>query len=283
MNILDKFGFKEVCDVCLYNIEETTGNPTSPVLYLDTLKISTIETNCQQVDAVGGYGNNVLLTWDYGKDISVNFTDALFSMKSLSVLNGEAVVESEDGIVRQGIQFTGTTIPSTFIGPNGKKYFIPNDYIIYNEFGEIETISDLQPNQKYVMCFSLNARQLQGISINSNNYPGVYYLIGDTVVRNYNDNVDQFCRIVIPKVKIYSEFNFELSGFDPAVFSFRARALATSEKWMMSLIKYDVDSIEPGPGPGPGPGPQPTDVYLMDVQNSILYSILDERLLARID
>ena len=272
MNILDKFGFKEVCDVCLYEINESTGEPTKPVLFLDTLKVSTVETTCQQTDATGGYGNNVLLTWDYGKDIIVNFTDALFSMKSLAILNGvneNAIVDSENGIVRQAIQFTGIRKPLFFKGPNGKQYSIPSGTeIIYDEFGEIvSSESLLEPNQKYFLCFTLSPRHLQGVSINSNNFPGVYYMIGDTIARNYSDNSDEFCRFVIPKMKIYSEFNFDLSGTDPSVFSFRGRALSTGEKQMMSLIKYDMDEM--------------AGAFLNDVQNVNLYSSIDERLLVR--
>lgn len=34
------------------------------VLFLDTLKVSTIETTAESVDATGGWGNPRLITWD---------------------------------------------------------------------------------------------------------------------------------------------------------------------------------------------------------------------------
>ena len=34
------------------------------VLFLDTLKVSTIETTAENVDATGGWGNPKLITWD---------------------------------------------------------------------------------------------------------------------------------------------------------------------------------------------------------------------------
>jgi len=267
MNILDKFGFKEVCDVCLYNIDHTTGDPTNPVLFLDTLKISTIETNCQQTDATGGQGNGVLLSWDYGKDIVVNFSDALFSMKSLSVLNGTAVVESENGIVRQGIEFGGTRVPNTFIGPNGKRHFIPSDRIIYDPEGHVVEEQDLQSDQKYIMCFTLTPRHFYGVPVTARDFPGVYYMVGETIARNLKNNEDEFCQLIIPKIKIYNDFNFELTSSDPTVFSFRGRALSTSEKRMMSLVKYDVDELQGN--------------MLFDNSSVQLYSSLDERLLVR--
>ena len=41
-NILEKYGIKEVADVMFYEIA-ANGKPGAPALYLDTLKVSTIE------------------------------------------------------------------------------------------------------------------------------------------------------------------------------------------------------------------------------------------------
>ena len=54
---------KEVADVTFYELDES-GNPTNPVLYLDTLKVSTIEQTGEQADATGGKGNAPLVIWD---------------------------------------------------------------------------------------------------------------------------------------------------------------------------------------------------------------------------
>lgn len=62
-SILDRYGIKEVADVTFYEIDES-GKPSKPVLFLDTLKVSTIEQTSEQVDARGGKGNPKLITWD---------------------------------------------------------------------------------------------------------------------------------------------------------------------------------------------------------------------------
>lgn len=56
MNIFEQYGIKEVADVCLYAIEldENDDEVYVPVLYLDTLKISTIEETAEQTSARGG-------------------------------------------------------------------------------------------------------------------------------------------------------------------------------------------------------------------------------------
>lgn len=81
MNIFEQYGIKEVMDACFYAIEldENENEIYVPVLYLDTLKVSTVEQSAQSVSAQGGHGNPKLITWDYGKEIKVQLEDALFT------------------------------------------------------------------------------------------------------------------------------------------------------------------------------------------------------------
>ena len=91
------FGIKEVCDVAFYDVDtveiDDNGNVTkgTPLFILDTLKVSNIENTAEQTDAKGGKGNAPLLTWDYGREITVSLQDAVLSEKTLSLMfeNGE--------------------------------------------------------------------------------------------------------------------------------------------------------------------------------------------------
>ena len=112
-SILDRYGIKEVADVTFYEINND-GTPGKPVLFLDTLKVSTIEQTAEQVDARGGKGNPKLITWDYGKEISVNIEDALFSPKSMAIMLGDGQVAQGGGafirktaVVRVGDEANG--------------------------------------------------------------------------------------------------------------------------------------------------------------------------------
>ena len=62
-SILDRYGIKEVADVTFYKLDEN-GKPQEPVLYLDTLKVSTIEQTAENTSARGGKGNPELIIWD---------------------------------------------------------------------------------------------------------------------------------------------------------------------------------------------------------------------------
>ena len=93
------FGIKEVCDVAFYPVDSievsSTGAITKktgytgtagPLFILDTLKVSNIENTAEQSDAKGGKGNAPLLTWDYGREITVSLQDAVLSEATLSLM-----------------------------------------------------------------------------------------------------------------------------------------------------------------------------------------------------
>ena len=91
-SILDRYGIKEVCDFTFYKIvknEDGSIGHGAPVLYLDTLKVSTTEQTAENTSARGGKGNPELITWDYGKEITVTLEDALFSAKSMAIMFGD--------------------------------------------------------------------------------------------------------------------------------------------------------------------------------------------------
>lgn len=59
VNIFERYGIKEVANVYFEALatEEDAGIKAGDiVLYLDTLKVSTVETTAESVDARGGWG-----------------------------------------------------------------------------------------------------------------------------------------------------------------------------------------------------------------------------------
>ena len=89
MNLFSKYGIKEVADVVFYSITRVGDEEFyTPVLFLDTLKVSTIEKSAEKVSAKGGLGNKKLISWNFGKEITVSLEDALFSPASMSMIWG---------------------------------------------------------------------------------------------------------------------------------------------------------------------------------------------------
>ena len=118
------FGIKEVCDVAFYkegDVTEANGVLTAtadPIFILDTLKVSNIENTAEQTDAKGGKGNAPLLTWDYGREITVSLQDAVLSEKTLSLMfeNGEDADKNSKVIEINANKYPGvyTVVGKTF-------------------------------------------------------------------------------------------------------------------------------------------------------------------------
>ncbi len=258
-SILDRYGIKEVADVTFYKIGEY-GTPTHPVLYLDTLKVSTIEQTAETSEAKGGKGNATLISWDYGKEITVTLEDALFSAKSMSIMFGNGTVqdiapydiggnphtlimktEVYTAKISQKPQQGSTNIEGWeryFISPDGKKYLKRNPKF-YNADGT-PAGDTLEIDQKYFCTYDLDVSG-QVIEISANSFPGTYYVTGDTFARNEVTGDDEFFQFIIPKAKVTSEntITLEAEG-DPSVFNMNLKVLRPVDGVMMKLVKYNL-------------------------------------------
>ncbi len=104
VNIFDKYGIKEVANVYFEALEDDIAAGVYAgdiVLFLDSLKVSTIETTAENTAAQGGWGNPRLVMWDYGKEINITLEDALLSLESLRFMLGGAIHKpsSQDPVV----------------------------------------------------------------------------------------------------------------------------------------------------------------------------------------
>ena len=87
MEMFEEFGTREVLQGCLYAIEldKDDNEIDIPVLYMDTLKVSTVDESISSAYSSGGSCNPKLMAWDFGRDIVVNLEDALFTPASNSL------------------------------------------------------------------------------------------------------------------------------------------------------------------------------------------------------
>lgn len=277
-SILDRYGIKEVADVTFYSINKD-GTRGNPALYLDTLKVSTIEQTAETTDARGGKGNPKLVTWDYGKDITVTLEDALFSAKSLSIMFGNGTVAfNGTGKVTRTVMakltkagelplyFTadvlknGTSI-RTKVYPGSSLPSGVTDGVLMSKTGiTIKSITsengktlstgdwslnettgdDLQAGDRIFVTYEIAAATKE-IVISGDTFPGTYYVTGDTYARSDVDGSDQFFQFIIQKAKVTSEntITLEAEG-DPSVFNMNLTVLRPEDGEMMKLVQYDL-------------------------------------------
>lgn len=256
-SILDRYGIKEVADVTFYELDEN-GAPKHPVLYLDTLKVSTIEQTAEEAEARGGKGNAALIAWDYGKEITVTLEDALFSAKSMAIMFGNGSIDEYNGekaLIMKSEQFiaTATALPTeaesaaaakvvsgwnqAYTGPDGKVYKKINPKF-YDAKGK--KVSTLVENEKFFCSFDLKVDGAV-IEISANSFPGTYYVTGDTYARSETTGKDEFFQFIVPKAKVQSEntITLEAEG-DPSVFNMNLKVLRPADGIMMKLVKYNL-------------------------------------------
>ena len=253
-NLFDRYGIKEVADVTFYTIDnnEEMG---APVLYLDTLKVSTIEQTAENAEARGGKGNAALISWDFGKEITVTLEDALYSPKSLALIYGDEnatpeILNEQEGrnLVKKtlwrktagAITVDGTNVTVTL---NGKQITLIESHFYGEDGVEVQgTVTSTSNNWEYLTGSMPVAAGALKIDVSANSFPGVYYVTGDTYARNEATGKDEFFQFIIPKAKVMSESNtitMEAEG-DPTVFTMNLKVLRPRDGVMMKLVQYTV-------------------------------------------
>lgn len=258
---------KEVADVTFYKLD-SNGVPMYPVLFLDTLKVSTIEQTAENTEARGGKGNAALISWDYNKEINVTLEDALFSAKSMAIMFGNGLVKSYNGekawiMKTEQFTVTGTAVTvtnlkangasfwsKTYVGPDGRvynkvnpKFYKDNINATKRDDSEAKDMSDsetLELNTTYFCTYDLKVAG-SVIEVSANSFPGTYYITGDTYARSEASGTDEFFQFIIPRAKVTSEntITLEAEG-DPSVFNMNLRVLRPADGVMMKLVKYDL-------------------------------------------
>ncbi len=254
-NLFDRYGIKEVADVTFYKINDNE-EMGAPVLYLDTLKVSTIEQTAENAEARGGKGNAALISWDFGKEITVTLEDALYSPKSLALIYGDENATPDVLTKEQGKNLIKKTLWRKTAGAltingkivtamlNGKQVKLEG-CAFYAADGEPlaeGTVTNESANWEYVTGSMDVAAGALKIDVSANTFPGVYYVTGDTYARNEATGKDEFFQFIIPKAKVMSESNtitMEAEG-DPTVFTMNLKVLRPRDGVMMKLVQYTV-------------------------------------------
>jgi hypothetical protein len=289
-SILDKYAIKEVADVMFYELD-SKGAPSAPVLYLDTLKVSTIEQSSEVVDATGGKGNVKLLSWDTNKEITLTLEDALFSAKSLGIMFGGTMKDNgANQEVLKTLKFADvkpvkvSNVDYFTFEIKGKTYGVAASRCTFFKYeaGNTDPVPCTAADSPDFITFDLldctgtnaqglpearNKSESQGVStdngivkngividITSNFDSNTYYITGDTFARNFQSGQDEFLQFIVPKGKVSAEdvsLTMEADG-DPATFSMSVKCLKANDGSMLKLVKYSLGGDDAGIGTNKG-------------------------------
>ena len=207
-SILDKYGIKEVADVVFYELD-SKGAPSAPVLYLDTLKVSTIEQSAEVVDTTGGKGNVKLISWDTNKEVTATFEDALFSVKSLAIMFGGKVTDNDDEqevlktVSKDMAKSAKITADDDAWEINVGKHdikILKTKALHYKYDGEeVVACDDDKDNADFITFDLLDSNtSVDGltITIDASTFGGTYYITGDTYAKNYLSGRDEYLQFI---------------------------------------------------------------------------------------
>lgn len=255
-NIFEQYGIKEVADVQFEALESDSRLGVEAgdiVMYLDTLKISTIEVTADQTEAKGGKGNPPLIVWDFGKEITVTLQDALFTMTSLAVMTSAAVKEaSGEGkvTVRYTQEVTGATTMTLEHTAVGKVRWLDLDKGARGQADvegtslSLTSLTGAAAGDRIKLFYDIEVDGSTGtayeITIDAANFPGTYKVYGDTLVKNRNGKNSPY-QFIINRAKVDSNvtFTMEAEG-DPSVFDMSLRVLRADNGDMIKFVKYEL-------------------------------------------
>ena len=188
-----KFGVREICDVVLraksaMKVGDKVFYKNEPVLYFDSLKTSSMESQATTVYAQGGRGNARLIAWEGERTVTFTMEDALLSPEGFSILTGAGLVKAEE----KSIIIHKTEITNKVRKKNG---YVEIDLseIPYIEAGKIEEFTGYRYRkiEKDVDTYNNQETYYFKTSNQQANENGIYTDKGNLSNFTINNNVDE--------------------------------------------------------------------------------------------
>ncbi|SDX95693.1 hypothetical protein [Thermoactinomyces sp. DSM 45892] len=223
-----QYGLKEVANVIFFD-----ASTNKPIIFFDTLKVSSIENESESTEARGGQGNGKLMSWDFGRTATLTMQDALLSDASLAMLSGNALQQSNIKVVgREVLSATGATATKVTL----KETPLTNSVTVYKMAGgmmttEVTTFTTSAKDVSFsagvkdgdqLMVFyeyTIADNTATLVTFSAEKFPATYRVVGDTVVRG-RDGVDRKMQFLIPRAKLQSSFTFTMDAENVSTFDF---------------------------------------------------------------
>jgi hypothetical protein len=250
-----KYAAVTVCDVTLYDLVTKY-----PVMYFDTLQVTSIDGTTEVTEIQGGKGNPILASVSHSKNIDVQFDDAIMTMSSLAILTGGELSNASD---TAKITMTQTEIIDITAENNGSitlsEAVKANSYVYIGKIinGIVSTVTrttdkveggsntiliedfynfkkeDEDITGKYRVFYEYElgvadaeGRDLSELTVLADKFAGTYRFIGDTMLFNQFTGLNDLFQIEIPRLKLDGSFSFSLNAaVEAVVFSFKGKAL----------------------------------------------------------
>lgn len=218
-----RWAVREAADVTFYSLVDG-----SPVVTLNTLKMTDVETSGETTYARGGRGNAKLVGFSSDREASVTLQDAIFDNEALAMLTGNEIVNGSKQIERfedvtLGASGAGTLSFKALASPAAKVFKLNG-----NNLGEAvsgATVTDDAitgagvKGDRVRVYYTMNTpADSQTIRVTSDQFGGTYKVVADVLVRDENTKKDYYAQFIAYNAKIEDNFSFSFSpDGDPSV------------------------------------------------------------------
>ena len=227
---MPRFGSREISNVVIKEIATK-----KPVLYLESLTVSSMEQTAEAVYARGGRGNPKRIMWEADKEVMYNMTDALIQPESLAMLLGTDIVNDEAKPVHKkeflvvgengtvDLAHTPSANTDIFVFETTLGYDIGAELELttgYTIVGDTITFVSLTEGDRVIVDYYYDA-PVQTMTVEVDKFAGYYYIEAQSLWRRESDGVDLPAYYIMPRVKFSSNFSIEnAAAGDPATFDF---------------------------------------------------------------
>ena len=249
-----KYAAVTVCDVTLYDLVTKY-----PVMYFDTLQVTSIDGTTEVTEIQGGKGNPILASVSHSKNIDVQFDDAIMTMSSLAILTGGELSNASDNakitmtqteiidVAKEDTEITLAEavkpgsyvyigkiingIVSTVTRTTDKVEGDTNVVAIADFYNFTKEGEEIEGKYRVFYEYELgltdsNGRDLSELTVLADKFAGTYRFIGDTMLFNQFTGLNDIFQIEIPRLKLDGSFSFSLNAaVEAVVFSFKGKAL----------------------------------------------------------
>lgn len=219
-----RYGLKEVANVIFFDV-----STQKPVIFFDTLKVSTIENTSESAEARGGQGNSKLMSWDFGRSATLTMQDALLSDISLSLLSGNTVKTADVDVVGREtltVKSGAVDLKETPLTDSVTLYKSVNGVMTSEVTGitvlakKVTITAGVEDGEQVVVFYNYKvATGASQVTFSGNAFPATYRVVGDTIVRG-EDGIDRRMQFVIPKAKLQSSFSLTMEAENVSTFDF---------------------------------------------------------------
>lgn len=252
-----RWAVREAANVTFYRLADDTAavpkySKGDPVVTLNTLKMTDVETSGETVYARGGRGNAKLVGFSSNREARVTLQDAIFDNAAMAMLTGNDIVTAattvslyEDLVVDAADKITITSELDLATTPNirvyplsgnvmGEALTVSTDYTVA---GKIITILDagVAEGDRYRVYFdAVTGADAQTIKVTADKFGGTFKVVADVLVRDEDTKQDFYGQFIAYNAKIEDNFTFSFSpDGDPSVLDIPLEILKSPESTNM--------------------------------------------------